>query len=1024
MNLKSIFFSFMLTCTICMSGIAQPISGIVNNYARVMSYDTCDMRLTVTDTTGFRAGMRVLLIQMNGATTDGSNSSSFGAIAALNNVGKYEVNVIDSLSGKDIFVRYYFKNQYDDDAVLQIVTFPTFTDAVVTDTLRAKPWNGETGGIIAFEANSLILNAPIDASAAGFRGGGIKTYANCEALQNYNSFYYTLNTTDRPNGGMKGEGISAIVAGKECGRGAQANGGGGGNNHKSGGGGGGHLVSGGIGGEQKHISEIRNCSGKFPGFDGKAITGLGNDRFILGGGGGSGHNREGSNSKGGNGGGIVFIKTNELTTNGKKIIANGGNGGSNSADGGGGGGAAGTIVLLSGQNRDSVKLEAIGGSGGNTASLADYDFGPGGGGGGGRIITRSATGITNNVIGGTFGKNAISRDGQGAEKGKDGAVAVVSNFNFQASSDTIARTLTIMEQPKKLQICEFQTTTLSVRARGAKITYEWQVHRGNDLGFVPIVSDSVFIGVNTPTLILNRVRTSLNPYLFRCVIRSECASIKNAVKSDSVGLTIIPAPIAAFTPNVNFNTVSFTNGSSNGISYLWDFGNGQTSTLQSPTYTYPVQGDYKVILKVTNSCYTSIDTLILKINARPKASFTATTDAYCSPANVRFTNTSSNNTVSYQWVFSGGSPATSTDPNPSVIYTAAGIYDVMMVAINGNGRDTFRRTNYIRVNAAPAINFEIARAASSTTVTFLNRTAGASSYSWTFGDGTTSTESTPQHVYRTTGVFEVCLTATNACGTTSLCDTLVLLSLPSAKVSVNQAIGCAPHSVQYSGQNVSNVTSWLWTFPGGTPATSTERNPRVLYSTAGVYGVTLRVSNAAGINTTTLDSFMTVQPTPLAKFTVTSIDSTLVTFLNQSSNATLYRWDFGDGTGSEDYNPRPHRYYRNGNYTVTLQALNNVCGAATTQTVPIFVVGTEDTEGGRLSISPNPTSGNVTLDFKTPLGSGVTLAVSNVRGQVVKKINLSTESVQAFDFNDLTNGVYFLQFSSERGNFVKKMIKM
>ena len=1021
---KIFILSCLLTCFLGMSSTAQSLSGIVNSYARVTAYDTCDMRFKITDTTGFRPNMRVLLIQTNGATTNGGNSTAFGAVEALNNVGKYEINFIDSISGKDVFLRFYLKNQYDVDAVFQIVTFPSYANAVVTDTLRAKAWNGESGGIIAFEAATLTLNAPIDASATGFRGGGIQRFANCDALENYSDYYYSLTATGKSNGGVKGEGISAIVVGKECGRGAQANGGGGGNNHKSGGGGGGHVVAGGIGGEQKHVNDFRNCGGKYPGFDGKAIAGLGNDRFIFGGGGGSGHNREGSDSRGGNGGGIILIKTNTLTSNGKKIAANGANGGSNQGDGGGGGGAGGTIVLLSSQYSGAVKLEAKGGNGGNTGSLTEYDFGPGGGGAGGRILRLSATGVTDSLAGGTFGKNDVQRSGQGALKGNDGGAVTVPSLTLTTSSDTIARTLIILEHPKKKQVCEYSTTTLSVQARGARITYEWQMHRGDDRGFLPIVSDSTFIGVNTPTLILNRVRTALNPYLFRCVIRSECASIRDAVKSDSVGLSIIPAPIGAFTPNVAFNTVSFTNGSANATSYMWDFGNGQTSTLASPTYTYPVQGNYTVSLKSINSCGTDIDTFLLKLNGLPKASFTANTNDYCAPASVRYTNASSNNMVSAQWVFAGGSPSASTDLNPSVIYTAAGIYDVVLIAINANGRDTIRRTNYIRVNAAPATNFDISRTPNTTTVTFINRTTGASAYSWTFGDGTTSTEPAPQHIYRSTGVFVVCLTATNACGTTSKCDTLTLLSLPSARVSVNQAIGCTPHSAQFSGQNTTNVTSWLWTFQGGNPATSTDPNPRVLYTASGVYSVTLRVSNAAGINTTTLDSFMTIRPTPVAKFAITRVDSTIATFQNLSSDATYYRWEFGDGTGSGDVNPPPHTYYRNGNYPVTLQALNNVCGAVTSQTVAIFVVETSDTEGGRLTIFPNPTDGNVTLDFKNALNAPTQMTVLNAHGQIIKTARLSTEKVQAFDFNDLSRGVYFLQFTSEQGHFIRKLVKM
>jgi PKD repeat protein len=380
--------------------------------------------------------------------------------------------------------------------------------------------------------------------------------------------------------------------------------------------------------------------------------------------------------------------------------------------------------------------------------------------------------------------------------------------------------------------------------------------------------------------------------------------------------------------------------------------------------------------------------------------------------------------VGYQWQFAGGFPAVSTEPNPSVSYRNPGIYDVVLVVSNANGSDTIRRTSYIRVNGAPIAQFDIARAANSTTATFLNRTSGATAYAWDFGDGTTSNEAAPQHIYRSSGVFIVCLTASNTCGVTQLCDTLILLSLPSARITAGQTTGCAPFVVQYSGTNPSNVTSWLWTFTGGSPATTTERNPRVIYANPGIYNVSLRVSNSAGINTTVLDSFIRVLPTPEVKFIVRSIDSVVATFENQSTNATTYRWDFGDGTTSEAYNPPAHTYYRNGNYTVILQALNNTCGAITSHLVPIYVLGTENTEGSFLSVFPNPTTGFWTLEIKIPLEANVKMAVSNARGQVVKTFSLTTEKTQTFDFSDLLSGVYFLKFTSKNGNIVKKLIKL
>ena len=679
-------------------------------------------------------------------------------------------------------------------------------------------------------------------------------------------------------------------------------------------------------------------------------------------------------------------------------------------------------MLLTNQLVGTIKVEAQGGIGGNTISIQEYDFGPGGGGAGGRIMLTGTTGITTALAGGQPGMNATTRQTQGAAKGNDGLVQNIANFKLPLSIDTVFRKLEIVQQPVAIQICEYQTTTFSIKAHGTNLSYEWQINRGN--GFVPLAADTTFIGVGTSTLIINRPRTTLNPYLFRCVVIGGCTQT-NSLNSQSVGINILPAPVSLFTPIITYNTVQFNNTSSNGASFIWTFGDGRTGRNRDTTITYTAQGDYDVTLRTINNCDTAVYTVRVKLNAPPKASFVSTTTSYCTPANIKFTNTSSNNTVAYKWSFPGGSPNSSTDANPSVLYTTAGIYDVILIATNTNGKDTLTKTGYIRVNTVPTSSFRKLQNGNNPIVNFDNLTVGATSFVWNFGDGTTTTEANPQHTYTTGGTFIVKLTATNNCGATSMQDTVVLLNRPSATISANQVQGCTPFMVQFTGQNATNVTSWSWSFPGGTPSTSTLANPRITYNTEGSYAVTLKVSNAAGIYETTQPEYIKVQISPKADFTFV-VKDTLVTFTNTSTNATRYQWDFGDLMTSISPTPPSKIYLRNGNYNVTLQALNAFCGAAITRQVTVFVVGTkniEDTEGV-ITAFPNPTDGKLYLSFKNEITSDYQLVITNTSGQILKNSTLTRDLIQTLDLQNLARGVYFLQFSNDKLHFVKRVVKM
>ena len=998
---------------------AQNISGIVNKYAKVIDYDTCNVIVKVADTAGFYKGLNVIVVQMNGAFITGSNNDKFGNLESLANTGFYEFNTIDSVAKGEIYLTRKFLNSYNLSAAVQIVSFPYYNDAIVVDTLRGKPWDGNTGGVIAVDALTLTLLNDISATGIGLRGGGVSSYADCTGGSNYGEYYYPINAGALDNGGQKGEGLAQIIGGRECGRGQQLNGGGGGNNHKSGGGGGGNFGTGGIGGELIYYgSSFFPCRGKNPGEGGSALSSVGADRIFMGGGGGSGHNREKTMSNGGNGGGIILVRATNFNGNSNKISANGANAPFSTGDGGGGGGAGGTILFYPTKYNSPVTLEIKGGNGGGTATDGKYYFGPGGGGGGGRALTNYGS-VLKNVSGGNTGINTNNKTANNALKGGDGVVNT-SAFLIPTSSRTFSRTLSITKQPVATLVCTGKKTFLSVEAKGNNLIYKWELNKNDLSNWKPLTNDSIYSNTDSAVMLLANLKTDYNPYQYRCTITNGCNN-NQKITSDPVSLSIISSPVAIFTSSINYNTVSFVNGSSNALNYVWSFGDGQTSTQTNISHIYTSQNTYNVVLTAYNTCDTVSYSKKIVLNSLPKAAFSSNTVDYCTPASVQFFNNSSNNATNYFWQFTGGTPNTSTDLNPIIVFNSPGVFNVTLISKNGVGADTITKTAYVRVNSKPSASFIYKN--NGTSIGFENQSLGGTSYTWDFGDGKSSVETNPQHSYSTSGNFIVTMVATNACGSASFQDTVLLITLPTAVVSANTTNGCAPLIVQYNAQNANGTKTWDWTFPGGTPSTSTSPNPRIIYNTIGNYDVSLTVGNSAGANTTLLQKYIQVYEAPSALFSM-AIQNNTVAIRNNSTNANIFNWDFGDGTTSTSSDPISHTYLHNGTYTITLQTLNTYCGAATAKQVDItfFVPTTEADSSNVFAVYPNPNTGNFIIQNKSGVSGSLRYKIINSSGQVLLVDTFNNTSTQDVNANNLPDGLYALVLSDGEKSWIKKIL--
>ncbi len=239
--------------------------------------------------------------------------------------------------------------------------------------------------------------------------------------------------------------------------------------------------------------------------------------------------------------------------------------------------------------------------------------------------------------------------------------------------------------------------------------------------------------------------------------------------TQSVFITVNPLPIADFSASLNGAIVTFSNTSMNTTSYIWSFGDSQTSTEVSPSHTYAVAGTYTVILTATGLCGSATSTQEVLIGPGLVADFSASSSVGCAPLTVEFTDQSQGAT-SWAWTFEGGSPPVSTDQNPTVTYSIPGKYDVKLEAGNPTfGTKVKTVDSLVVIHPLPNSAFSIEHLGGNT-YQFHNTSIGANSYMWDFPGGlpATSTEESPTVIFATTDTFTVTLSALNNCGASIL----------------------------------------------------------------------------------------------------------------------------------------------------------------------------------------------------------------------------------------------------------------
>ncbi len=428
------------------------------------------------------------------------------------------------------------------------------------------------------------------------------------------------------------------------------------------------------------------------------------------------------------------------------------------------------------------------------------------------------------------------------------------------------------------------------------------------------------------------------------------------------------------------------------VSRSWDFGDNATSTESNPIHSYAQAGTYLVKLTVQNNVGCSVTlTKSIIIRRLPKAAFS--TALACAGEGTPFTDasTSADGAIT-QWEWNFGEPTSSTNvstsANPIHIFEKPGTYQVKLKVTTTFGCvDSV--TQAITVLSAPKAGFTFQSSCTNREVIFTDASQASGTsiigYYWDFGDNSTpSTEKSPKHTYTREGAYTVQLTVTSSTRCTNTIQKTIAAGGIAVTFSPDTSI-CAEKTVTFRPQVVTPndpVKSWQWDF--GTLGNFTTEAPAVtIPASLTALTVSLTVTTNSGCSTTTTKT-IPVRPSAIAQFSYQSAPSQplQITFVNQSTGASRYTWDFGDNTQSTSASP-VHTYAKGGIYTITLTALHpNGCESVKSILMPLEVANIN-----QVTIFPNPFTADqtVTLAFMLPRKQPVSLEIIDLTGRTLQK---------------------------------------
>lgn len=544
----------------------------------------------------------------------------------------------------------------------------------------------------------------------------------------------------------------------------------------------------------------------------------------------------------------------------------------------------------------------------------------------------------------TFGNgqtagNVTSTTTQYATAGSYTVTLYVTYTN--GAMDTVVRTnyIDVFTPPSvgftasPLTLCTGQSvqfTNQSTPGSGPITNYVWDYGDGTTPGAVQSPSHVYNIAGNFPvTLIITDINGCQD-----FITQTGYITVNSP---PSANFTVSPSVVCNTSTPVTFNW----SGGGAGITHSWNFGNGQTATQASPSYTYTANGTYTVTHTVTQNGCTVTHTIPNAVQVGqnpPTISVQGGGTQFCSGTPICLNwSQMALNTIS--WSSGGGNPATSSAVSPCFTYNNPGSYTITATMTDNISGCTSNASIGIQVLNSPTVAFvspDTVSCQAPHSVSFTATAPGATSYSWNFGvTGVTSSLQNPTYTYQNTGNFTVSLTVTNSagCSTTLSKPNYIHIEPPFADFAAQPSpLGCVPTTISFADLSTSTtgvITSWFWDLGNGT--TSSLQNPSATYANTGQYTVILYIENSLGCKDTMVKTnYVKIGTPPTVNFTANTFDvcaSTPITFTNQSSPSgagVSYQWTFGDGGQSSNFGPT-YTYQDTGWFDVKLVVNNQGC---------------------------------------------------------------------------------------------------
>ncbi len=440
--------------------------------------------------------------------------------------------------------------------------------------------------------------------------------------------------------------------------------------------------------------------------------------------------------------------------------------------------------------------------------------------------------------------------------------------------------------------------------------------------------------------------------------RKTCANGESCNTSTTV-VTVRLRPVARFDAPAEacVNTpINFTQSSCNvgNDGYLWNFGDGNTSTEPSPSHTYANPGNYTVTLTVSNSCGSDTQSRPIRVVAPPEAAFDFDPALGCGPTVISFTDQSNqwSNTVwsimpndTSRWDFTDTTMTLSTD-DISVNFHAVGEYIVTLTASNACGQDT--ETATINIYAPPSISLSPPHASCDELILTSDSlgfyySGEITTFEWVFTNGTPATATGPSFsgiVFTQSGT--VTLNITSPCGNQTRSVPVTVANTAPIVFGSNPSSLCANAAPVF----LQATPDGQWSGPGISP--DGELNPVGL--SPDTYTYTYSTGGMGCPNDATLD----IQIEPAVEAAIMAVDTACESLsytpqVTYGGEINAYAWSFPGGTpaSSTQANPSGIQYNAPGTYLATLEAVGP-CGTAR-DTVEIIVQANV-----QLEITPPP----------------------------------------------------------------------